>query len=100
MTNEQESILEESRRIRLLRIAVDLTLQLFMTTSVTADEADRIIKGLRAFSLKLFPGKGDVFDLIYLPRFRRALLETGLKNAPDIFSEWEKRFDEPSKLDA
>jgi len=100
VTNHQEDLSEERRRMRMLRIAVDLTIQLFMTTPVTADQADRTIRGLRAFSLKLFPGKGDVFDLIYLPRFRRALLEAGLKDTPEIVAEWEERLREPPEPDA
>jgi hypothetical protein len=36
-----------------------------------------MISGLRNMAMKLFPGKEHVFDLIYLPRFRRAFREAG-----------------------
>ncbi len=98
--SQPENIFEERRRVRLLRMVVDLTVQLFMTSPVTADQADRMIRGLRNFSLKLFPGKGHVFDLIYLPRFRRALMESGLKETPEILAEWERRTCGSSEMDA
>ncbi len=71
-------IREENRRIRLLRVLSDLLVQTIMTRRVTLSDADRMIHGLRDFATRLFPGKENVFDLIYLPRFRRALREAGL----------------------
>jgi hypothetical protein len=71
-------ILEENRRIRLLRISADLLVHVLMTRHPSMSEADRMIAGVRNLALTLFPDKGDVFDLIYLPRFRRALHESGL----------------------
>lgn len=69
---------DENRRIRLLRVSADLLVRTLMTTSVTISDADNMIRGLRRFALKLFPDKGEVFDLIYVPRFRRALREAGI----------------------
>jgi hypothetical protein len=71
-------IQEENRRIRLLRLSADLLVRTLMTTPVTMSDADTMIQGVRMFALKLFPDKGEVFDLIYLPRFRRALREAGV----------------------
>jgi hypothetical protein len=77
MDNEEDLIKEENRRIRLLRIASDLLVQVLMTNPVTVPEAERLVDGVRRFALKLFPGKEGAFDLIYVPRFRRAFHEGG-----------------------
>jgi hypothetical protein len=69
---------EENRRIRLLRISADLLVRTVMTSPVTLADAESMIHGVRMLALKLFPDKGEVFDLIYVPRFRRALREAGL----------------------
>ncbi len=77
MKHEDRLVREENRRVRLLRMCADLLVQYLMTRPVRTEQAQRMIRGLRGFALKLFPGKGEVFDLIYLPRFRRALREAG-----------------------
>lgn len=78
MNSRDELILEENRRIRQLRIVTDLLIQAVMTRSMTLSDAETMISGVRSLASRLFPGKEDVFDLIYLPRFRRALREAGL----------------------
>jgi hypothetical protein len=77
MENEEDLIREENRRIRLLRVASDLLVYVLMTRPVSDAEAERLVDGVRQFALKLFPGKEAAFDLIYLPRFRRAFREGG-----------------------
>lgn len=69
---------EENRRIRLLRMAVDLLIQLLMTRPVSPAEAEGMIQGVRNLAADLFPGKDHVFDLVYMPRFRRAIREGGV----------------------
>ncbi len=71
----KEEIKDEDKRIRYLRRMVDLTITLIMSSDMTLDEAQRHAAGAREFALRLFPGKGDVFDLVYAPRFRRLLRE-------------------------
>jgi len=78
MMNTQDLKREEDRRIRLLRISADLLVQVLMTQPMTVSEAQEMILRTRNFAMKLFPGKERVFDLIYVPRFRRALREAGL----------------------
>ncbi len=78
MKNQDDLILEENRRIRQLRIVTDLLIQTLMTRPMSLSDADSMIHGVRNLASKLFPGKEHVFDLIYLPRFRRALREAGL----------------------
>jgi hypothetical protein len=77
MTDLQDAIREENRRIRLLRIMSDLTVQILMSGRLSASEAASLIDGVKTFALKLFPGKDQTFDLIHMPRLRRALRESG-----------------------
>ncbi|HMK33632.1 MAG TPA: hypothetical protein VK463_01100 [Desulfomonilaceae bacterium] len=72
-----ELIREENRRIRMLRIVSDLLIQLLMSRRVSLAEANVMIRRVRTIALHLFPGKEQAFDLIYMPRFRRALREAG-----------------------
>lgn len=69
---------DENKRIRHLKIAADLLVQLLMTHPLTLTEIERLIEGVRILARKLFPEKDHVFDLIYMPRFRRAIREAGL----------------------
>ncbi len=72
-----DSVTEENRRIRLLRISSDMLVNLVYLHQVPYDEAERLIIGLKNLASNLFPGKEDVFDLIYMPRLRRALRDAG-----------------------
>lgn len=66
---------DEDRRMRILRRSVDYCLWIIRRTDITRDEAQRLVQGVRAQALILFPGKEEAFDLIYAPRFRRAIAE-------------------------
>jgi len=77
METDPDLLNEENKNIRVLRLSSDLLLQTLMTRSVHPPEVEGMIDGLRRLTGKLFPGKEHVFDLIYLPRFRRALREAG-----------------------
>jgi hypothetical protein len=66
---------EEEKRIRFLRFIVDLTRQMLLESQLTRDEAVMIISSTRRCVLKLFPDKGEVYDLILGPRFEKILLE-------------------------
>lgn len=72
--NRQKALEEENRRIRYLRFLVDLNLGLIVSGSVSLEDSQKIIRRLREISENLFPGKGYVFDLVYLPRFKRAIM--------------------------
>jgi hypothetical protein len=101
MVNKEDLIKEENRRIRLLRIASDLLVQVLMTNPITAPEAERLVDGVRRFALKLFPGKEETFDLIYLPRFRRAFHDGGgyeRSHGPRIVDVAEPTRDSGSRL--
>jgi len=38
-------------------------------------DAEAMVEAVRHTAVRLFPGKESVFDLIYLPRFRRLLAD-------------------------
>jgi hypothetical protein len=72
---DQETLAEEEKRMRRLRWIVDLNQAVLMQADLTLREAFDIIKGTKQAALALFPDKGDVFDLVYAPRFKRIIRE-------------------------
>jgi hypothetical protein len=75
---------DENRRIRRVRITADLLIQLIMTRPLSPLQVEAMIQGVRRLALGLFPDKESVFDLIYMPRFRRAMREAGLLRAASL----------------
>ena len=71
----QESLVEEEKRMRRLRWIVDLNQAVLMQADLTLREAFDIIQDTKRAALALFPDKGDVFDLVYAPRFKRIIRE-------------------------
>jgi len=70
---------EENKKIRQLKFMIDLTVQvLYQTENLTLIEGLQHIQAARRYAEFLFPGKGNVFDLIYRPRLLRILGEKGL----------------------
>jgi len=64
---------EEDRRIRYLRYLVDFSILSIQEEDLSFEEAMRVVEDARRAACGLFPGKGEVFDLIYRPRFNRAI---------------------------
>lgn len=71
----EEEIDEESRRVRRLRIVVNLALNIIAQGEMPIEEAHDLVAATRRVALELFPGKGDVYDLIYRPKFQRLIRE-------------------------
>jgi hypothetical protein len=69
----QAQIDDESRRIRRLRILVQLTIESIAEGDLSPEEAAEMIAATRRFALKLFPGKERAFDLLYRPKFQRVM---------------------------
>lgn len=69
----EDELRDENRRIRRLRLLVDLSLEYIGIHPLTHDEAMGIVEGVKRQAIKLFPGKEEAFDLIYAPRFKRLL---------------------------
>jgi len=55
---------------------VDLALMEIRGGRFTKPQAEKVVENIRSQALQLFPGKELAFDLIYRPRFRRAISET------------------------
>jgi hypothetical protein len=69
----QEQIDDESRRIRRLRILVQLTLESIAAGDLTPEEAAGMVAATRRVALEMFPGKERAFDLLYRPKFQRVM---------------------------
>jgi hypothetical protein len=64
---------EEERRLRRLRLLVDLTAAVIRNRPLMRAEAEQAVEHLRDQVLEIFPDKGAVFDLVYRARFRRLI---------------------------
>ena len=71
----KEEIEEENRRLRRLRIAVNLALNIIAQGQMPIEEATQLVAATRRVALQLFPDKGETFDLIYQPKFQRLMNE-------------------------
>ena len=69
----QEQIDDESRRIRRLRILVQLTIESIAAGDLTPEEAAGMVAATRRVALEMFPGKEPAFDLLYRPKFQRVM---------------------------
>ena len=66
---------EENKKIRHLRLMVDLTAATLRTGNLSTVEMLDLVKNTKRFALYLFPDKEQTFDLIYKPRFERIINE-------------------------
>ncbi len=67
---------EENRNIRRLRFLVNLVYAtIAQDDSMTLEQAWEHVRALKGAAVAMFPGKEETFDLIYLPRFSRLLVE-------------------------
>jgi hypothetical protein len=73
LTPTREQIDEESRQIRRLRIAVNLAIQVIAEGGMSLEDAEDLVAATRSLALKYFPGKEDVFELVYGAKLRRLI---------------------------
>jgi hypothetical protein len=76
--NEQvpaADLAEEGRRLRRLRMVVDLTANVLMQARLSRSEAEDLVSAARGRILELFPDKESTYELILAPRFARLLDE-------------------------
>lgn len=66
---------DERRRLRLLKMVVDLTTNVLAQGRMTRPEAEALVAAARRRVLELFPDKAETYDLILAPRFARLLDE-------------------------
>jgi hypothetical protein len=66
---------EETRRVYLLRRAVDWAEITIRAGDVTRDDAEAIVDAVASRAEELFPGSGDTFAIVYGVRLRRVIAE-------------------------
>ena len=69
----EKEITEENRRIRYLRYLVDFSILSIQSEDLSFEEAMMVVTDAKRAACGLFPGKEEVFELIYRPRFNRAI---------------------------
>ncbi len=70
----REALLEEEKRMRMLKFVVDLNQAVLMQQAdLTLREAFEIMRNTKRAALNLFPDKEDVYELLYTPRFLRII---------------------------
>jgi len=76
MIEHDEALRDEQQRLRQLRLLVDVTAQVLAEDeSLILCEALRLIDAARTASLRLFPERGETFDLVVRPRLERIVFE-------------------------
>lgn len=73
MEEKEKEIREENRKLRFLRFLADLSLQSILEDELSLEEARMKVDELKRVACRLFPGKEETFELIYRPRFERAI---------------------------
>ena len=66
---------EEEKKMRRLRVIVDLTAGVLMQERLSVDEALDLMNASRRTVLALFPGMEETYDIIYGRRFARIVGE-------------------------
>ena len=69
------ALADERRRLRQLRMVVDLTCNVLMQGRLARDEAEDLVAAARHRALDLFPDKEATYELILAPRFARLVRE-------------------------
>ncbi|MEJ5349904.1 MAG: hypothetical protein WHS46_14585 [Desulfosoma sp.] len=66
---------DDRRAVRRLQRLVDFALAVIRQGDLSLDEVHRLVEGVRHYAYREFPDKKETFELIYTPRFRRAVVE-------------------------
>ncbi|NWG05007.1 MAG: hypothetical protein HXY44_19315 [Syntrophaceae bacterium] len=66
---------EEDRKVRYLRFLVDFSVLSIQQDDLSLEEALERVEEVKKAVCSLFPGKEEVFELIYRPRFKRVIEE-------------------------
>jgi hypothetical protein len=75
MATDQDALAEEQRRLRELRVTVDLAASVIAQGRLPRAEAEALVAATRQRALALFPDGAPTFDLVLAPRFARLLDE-------------------------
>jgi len=71
----REEFIKEEQKMRRLRFIVDLAEAELIQSQLSLRKSLDLLDQTKKAALALFPDKGPVYDLIYLPRFRRIIEE-------------------------
>jgi len=72
----REKLLDEEKKMRRLRLIVDLTQAILIQQhDLTLTEAIEIMRDAKKAALNLFPDKESVYDLVYSPRFKKIIAQ-------------------------
>lgn len=66
---------DERRKARRLQRLVDFSLAVIRQGNLPLDEVHRVVEAVRQYAYREHPDKKETFELIYTPRFRRAVGE-------------------------
>jgi len=72
---KNDSLREENRKIRRLKMMVSLGLSLISQERLSRREAEQIVESIRRTALRMFPGKDTTWEIVYAPRFKRVIEE-------------------------
>jgi hypothetical protein len=75
MDENDNEIKYENKKIKTLRLLVDTACLLLSKGDLNREESWEMVEKVKQWTVLLFPGKEETFDLIYLPRFRRIIEE-------------------------
>lgn len=73
---EEARMEDERKQLRRLQMMMNMCLQVIAQDgSLSVDQASQMVADSRGAALKMFPGKELAYDLIWKPRFQRAMIE-------------------------
>ena len=72
---KEEEVKEENRKIRFLRFLVDFSILSIQQGDLSLEEALKTVEDVKRTACAFFPGKEEIFELIYRPRFNRVMNE-------------------------
>jgi len=72
---DEKEIQEEEEKLRRLRTIILLATTVIRQGNLPLEELEKFLESIRNAALILFPEKGEVYDLIYKPRFKRLISE-------------------------
>ncbi|HAG50306.1 MAG: hypothetical protein A2X87_00860 [Deltaproteobacteria bacterium GWC2_42_51] len=70
-----DEIKQEDKKLRYLKLMVDFNMAVIAQTHMPIEEAHKIVSSVKEFAVRLFPEKGEVFDMVYGARFKRLINE-------------------------
>jgi len=66
---------DEDRKIRRLKMMVNLGLAVLRQERLSRKEAEEMVESIRRSALRMFPGKETTWEIVYAPRFRWTIEE-------------------------